>query len=257
MFHKRTKHIDVRYHWIRDAIEDSMFELNKVHTDDNASDMLTKAVAREKLKICCSIITGSEGDKGGSSMIDFSSPYYLHPSDSLKQLSVNEKSETSSSEYKSWMRCDAMIKGWLTTAMEKGIRVSVKYANTSSEIWSDLKERFGKEGPMNLRRRSSLHVKKAVAFRPTTPVSGPDLSNKTRSYLRDGLSHGSRRREAKGHIAREAVPEPAIFKAFQRRDNNFRSSKEKYIAKKEKENKQNDECTFCKKMVTNKKGVSN
>nr|GFC59578.1 hypothetical protein [Tanacetum cinerariifolium] len=48
MFH------NVRYHWIRDAIEDGMFELNKVHTDDNASDMLTKAVAREKLKICCS-----------------------------------------------------------------------------------------------------------------------------------------------------------------------------------------------------------
>ncbi|GKB35802.1 hypothetical protein Tco_0880744, partial [Tanacetum coccineum] len=42
MFHKRTKHIDIRYHWIRDAIEDGMFELNKVHTDDNASDMLTK-----------------------------------------------------------------------------------------------------------------------------------------------------------------------------------------------------------------------
>ncbi|GJV14657.1 putative RNA-directed DNA polymerase [Tanacetum coccineum] len=54
MFHKRTKHIDIRYHWIRDAIEDGMIELNKVHTDDNASDMLTKAVAREKLKICCS-----------------------------------------------------------------------------------------------------------------------------------------------------------------------------------------------------------
>nr|GEU96520.1 retrovirus-related Pol polyprotein from transposon TNT 1-94 [Tanacetum cinerariifolium] len=54
MFYKRTKHIDVRYHCIRDAIEDGMFELNKVHTDDNASDMLTKAVAREKLKICCS-----------------------------------------------------------------------------------------------------------------------------------------------------------------------------------------------------------
>ncbi|GJX06108.1 hypothetical protein Tco_0194040 [Tanacetum coccineum] len=52
MFHKRTKHIDIRYHWIRDAIEDGMFELNKVHTDDNASDMLTKAVAREKLKSC-------------------------------------------------------------------------------------------------------------------------------------------------------------------------------------------------------------
>lgn len=55
MFHKRTKHIDVRYHWIRDAIEDGLFELNKVHTDDNASDMLTKVLAREKLKMCCKI----------------------------------------------------------------------------------------------------------------------------------------------------------------------------------------------------------
>nr|GEU89861.1 putative Gag-polypeptide of LTR copia-type [Tanacetum cinerariifolium] len=123
------------------------------------------------------IMTGNEGDKGGSSMIDFSSPYYLHPSDSPKQPSINEvltdgnyndwaremtnflfaknktdfvdgtlkKPETLFSEYKSWMRCDAMIKGWLNTAMEKGIRDSVKYANTSSEIWSDLKERFGKE----------------------------------------------------------------------------------------------------------------
>ncbi|GJZ90347.1 hypothetical protein Tco_0662274 [Tanacetum coccineum] len=45
MFQKRTKHIDIRYHWIRYVIKDGMFELNKVHTDDNASDMLTKAVA--------------------------------------------------------------------------------------------------------------------------------------------------------------------------------------------------------------------
>ncbi|GKE39826.1 hypothetical protein Tco_1463231, partial [Tanacetum coccineum] len=46
-----TKHIDIRYHWIRDSIEDGMFELNKVHTDDNASDMLTKAIAREKASL--------------------------------------------------------------------------------------------------------------------------------------------------------------------------------------------------------------
>nr|GEV13852.1 hypothetical protein [Tanacetum cinerariifolium] len=38
-----------------------------------------------------------------------------------------------------------MIKGWLMTAMEKEIRNSVKYAKTATEIWNDLKERFGKE----------------------------------------------------------------------------------------------------------------
>ncbi|KAL4559836.1 hypothetical protein LXL04_031982 [Taraxacum kok-saghyz] len=49
MYHKRTKHIDVRYHWIRDCLEDKMFELEKVHTNDNGSDMLTKALASENV----------------------------------------------------------------------------------------------------------------------------------------------------------------------------------------------------------------
>ncbi|KAJ9537229.1 hypothetical protein OSB04_029962 [Centaurea solstitialis] len=37
MFHKRTKHIDVWYHWIRDALEDMMFDVNKVHIDEMVS----------------------------------------------------------------------------------------------------------------------------------------------------------------------------------------------------------------------------
>ncbi|XP_023733653.1 uncharacterized protein LOC111881501 [Lactuca sativa] len=48
-------------------------------------------------------------------------------------------------DYKMRMRCDDMIKDWLTIATEKNIRSNVKYANTSAEMWADLKERFGKE----------------------------------------------------------------------------------------------------------------
>ncbi|XP_022004456.1 uncharacterized protein LOC110902021 [Helianthus annuus] len=55
------------------------------------------------------------------------------------------KPEKTDKKYMNWMRCDAMIKGWLTTAMEKEIRASVKYANTAAEIWKDLHEIFGKE----------------------------------------------------------------------------------------------------------------
>ncbi|GKF90551.1 hypothetical protein Tco_0274252 [Tanacetum coccineum] len=50
MFHKRTKHIDIRYHWIRDAIEDGMFELNKVHTDDNASRYVDEGCSKRKVE---------------------------------------------------------------------------------------------------------------------------------------------------------------------------------------------------------------
>nr|GFB88750.1 Gag-polypeptide of LTR copia-type [Tanacetum cinerariifolium] len=56
-----------------------------------------------------------------------------------------KKPKKGSKDYMPWMRVDAMIKGWLTTAMEKNIRNSVKYAGTTSEIWSDLNERFSKE----------------------------------------------------------------------------------------------------------------
>ncbi|KAJ0835083.1 putative retrotransposon Copia-like protein [Helianthus annuus] len=69
------------------------------------------------------------------------------------------KPEHTSKEYMPWMRCDAMVKGWLTTAMDKEIRASVKYANTASEIWDDLKERFGKESaPSAYELKRSLHI---------------------------------------------------------------------------------------------------
>ena len=45
----------MRYHWIRDAINDKLFELEKIHTDHNGSDMLTKALSREKLEACSSV----------------------------------------------------------------------------------------------------------------------------------------------------------------------------------------------------------
>ena len=52
MYHSRTKHIDLRYHWIQDAILNKMFQLRKIHTDKNSSDMLTKVVPRQKLEFC-------------------------------------------------------------------------------------------------------------------------------------------------------------------------------------------------------------
>ena len=54
-FHARSKHIDVRYHWLRDALNDNLFELEKIHTDHNGSDMLTKVLPKEKLEVCWSI----------------------------------------------------------------------------------------------------------------------------------------------------------------------------------------------------------
>lgn len=51
-FHSRSKHIDVRYHWIRDALDAKLLELEKIHTDENGSDMLTKVLPRGKFEFC-------------------------------------------------------------------------------------------------------------------------------------------------------------------------------------------------------------
>ena len=41
-YHSRTKHIQRRYHWIRERVEEGEFAVVKVHTAENGSDMLTK-----------------------------------------------------------------------------------------------------------------------------------------------------------------------------------------------------------------------
>ena len=51
-FHSRFKHIDVRYHWICDALEMKLFCLEKIHIDENGSDMMTKPIPTEKLQFC-------------------------------------------------------------------------------------------------------------------------------------------------------------------------------------------------------------
>jgi len=51
-FHSRSKHIEVRYQWIRDAMEMKSFVVEKIHTDNNMLDMMTKPLLREKFEFC-------------------------------------------------------------------------------------------------------------------------------------------------------------------------------------------------------------
>ncbi|GKA67374.1 hypothetical protein Tco_0767182 [Tanacetum coccineum] len=43
VFHQRTKHIEIRHHFIRDANEKNLIQVLKIHTDANVADLLTKA----------------------------------------------------------------------------------------------------------------------------------------------------------------------------------------------------------------------
>ena len=44
---QRTKHIDIRYHFIRDLIENGTIQINFIKTTDNDADIYTKNVSSE------------------------------------------------------------------------------------------------------------------------------------------------------------------------------------------------------------------
>ena len=44
-----TKHIQLKYHFIRFVIDEELLKLEKTHTSQNPADMLTKRVTKEKL----------------------------------------------------------------------------------------------------------------------------------------------------------------------------------------------------------------
>ena len=51
-FHARTKHIDVRYHYMRQVLEDKLITLVKIHTSDNPADLLTKTLPSQQFQHC-------------------------------------------------------------------------------------------------------------------------------------------------------------------------------------------------------------
>ncbi|GJR28825.1 hypothetical protein Tco_1105057, partial [Tanacetum coccineum] len=43
VFHSKTKHIEIRHHFIRDSYEKKLIQVIKIHADHNVADLLTKA----------------------------------------------------------------------------------------------------------------------------------------------------------------------------------------------------------------------
>lgn len=46
--HDRSKHIDTRYHYIRDCVEEGKVEVDHVCTEDQLADILTKSLGKQK-----------------------------------------------------------------------------------------------------------------------------------------------------------------------------------------------------------------
>ena len=60
VFHSNTKHIQLKYHFIRFVLEDELLKLETIHTSQNDANMLTKVVTIEKeteLELNFSLVT--------------------------------------------------------------------------------------------------------------------------------------------------------------------------------------------------------
>ena len=52
-FHRRTKHIDVQHHFIREKYKCDVINVQYVDTKSQLADILTKAFAREPFEYLC------------------------------------------------------------------------------------------------------------------------------------------------------------------------------------------------------------
>jgi mevalonate pyrophosphate decarboxylase len=56
VYHARTKHIDIRFHFMREILKEGNIMLVKINTKDNPADMLTKVVLGVKFNHCKNLL---------------------------------------------------------------------------------------------------------------------------------------------------------------------------------------------------------
>lgn len=57
MYHSKTKHIDVKKHYIRDTIDAANTMVNKAHTLENPADVLTNPLCIIKFQYCLDLVS--------------------------------------------------------------------------------------------------------------------------------------------------------------------------------------------------------
>ena len=63
-YHERTKDIDVRLHFIREVVASKKVKVDKISTDDNPANFLTKSVSSNKFQKCMNLLGVSDLDQG-------------------------------------------------------------------------------------------------------------------------------------------------------------------------------------------------
>ena len=61
VFHDRTKHVEIKYHFIREKISLGVIKIEKVPTEENSTDFGTKVVTLSKFNHCLDLLGMDNG----------------------------------------------------------------------------------------------------------------------------------------------------------------------------------------------------
>jgi len=56
IYHERTKHVDVKYHYVRDQVANGTVIIKKVPIEDNPADIRMKIVTAAKFNHCLDLL---------------------------------------------------------------------------------------------------------------------------------------------------------------------------------------------------------
>jgi hypothetical protein len=56
MYQFKTKHIDIKYRFIRNIVAEGKIKVGNIHTDENPADILTKPLSNTKFKHCLDFV---------------------------------------------------------------------------------------------------------------------------------------------------------------------------------------------------------
>ena len=62
--HERTKHVDVRLHFIREVVARKKVRIDNISTDDNPTNILAKLISSVKFQKCMNLLGVSDLDQG-------------------------------------------------------------------------------------------------------------------------------------------------------------------------------------------------
>ncbi|GJS32060.1 putative ribonuclease H-like domain-containing protein [Tanacetum coccineum] len=152
-FHAKTKHIEIRHHFIRDSYEKRLIQVIKVHSDQNVADLLTKAFDVSRT---CNIKRGRETkipQSGGPPEKVGDEAVHKELGDRIERAAITASSLEAEQDSGSGPRCQVTILGLQMLKLEgsEGFHQiidfltasHIKYALTeNSTIYVSLIEQF-------------------------------------------------------------------------------------------------------------------